>query len=40
MGSGAAVSLGTNSVALVSECTVCDIQANEVRGEELVARIL
>lgn len=40
VGSSAAVSFGTNSVAIISECTVCDIQAFEVRGEELVARIL
>jgi len=37
--SGAVVSFGTNSVALVSECTVCSIQTFEMRGEELVAGI-
>ncbi|MEK7866218.1 MAG: hypothetical protein AAB434_06005 [Planctomycetota bacterium] len=37
--SGVAISFGTNSVALVSECTVCNIKTFEMRGEELVAGI-
>ncbi len=37
--SGVVVSFGTNSVALVSACSMCEIQAFEVRGEELVAKI-
>ena len=39
VGSGVAVSFGTNSVALVSECTVCEIRTFEMRGEDLVASI-
>ncbi len=38
-GSSAAIAFGTNSVALVSECSVCEVRAFEMRGEELVANI-
>lgn len=39
VGSAVAIAFGTNSVALVAECSVCEIRAFEVRGEELVANI-
>lgn len=37
--SGAVVSFGTNSVAIVSACSICEIRTFEMRGEELVARV-
>ncbi len=39
VGSSAAIAFGTNSVALLAECSVCEVRAFEMRGEELVASI-
>lgn len=39
VGSGAALAFGSNSVVLISECTILTIQAFEMRGDKLVASV-